>query len=103
MSDLDRLHEIADVVRPPAFEELLETRRRRTRRARLATASTLAVAGIAAVAALAVTGGNVRTDAPPVVPPPPRRLSSLRSPPVSRRSRPTSAPATSPGSTCSQR
>lgn len=70
MSDLDRLHEIADVVRPPAFEELLETRRRRTRRARLATASTLAVAAIAAVGVLAVTGANVRTGPPPVAPSP---------------------------------
>ncbi|HSV41352.1 MAG TPA: hypothetical protein VLI04_21495 [Nocardioidaceae bacterium] len=70
MSDLDRLHEIADVVRPPAFEELLETRRRRNRHTRLATASTLAVAAIAAVGVLAVTGANVRTGQPPVVPPP---------------------------------
>lgn len=70
MSDLDRLHEVADVVWPPAFEELLETRRRRTRRARLATASTLAVAGIAAVVSLVAAGGNLRTDAPPVAPSP---------------------------------
>jgi hypothetical protein len=70
MSDLDQLREVGHLLRQPAFEELLETRRRRTRRARIATASTLTVAATAAVVALAATGNNLRTDPPPVGPSP---------------------------------
>jgi hypothetical protein len=70
MSDLDRLREVGQLVRQPAFDELLDTRRRRTRRARIATATTLAIVVIAAVGALATTGHNVRTDAPPIAPSP---------------------------------
>lgn len=70
MSDLDQLREVGRLVRQPAFEELLETRRRRTRRLRLATASAVAAAVVVAVGALAVTGGNVRTERPPVAPSP---------------------------------
>jgi hypothetical protein len=70
MSDLDQLREVGQLLRQPAFEELLETRRRRTRRARVATASTLAVAATAAVVVLAATGNNLRTDQPPVGPSP---------------------------------
>jgi len=68
MSDLDRLRDVGQLVRPPAFEELLEARRRRTRRARIATASALAAAATVAVGVLAATGGNLRTD--PVAPSP---------------------------------
>lgn len=70
MSDLDHLREVGQILRQPAFEELLETRRRRTRRSRIATASTLAVAATAAVAVLVATGNNSRTDPPPVGPSP---------------------------------
>ena len=70
MSDLSRLREVGLSVRQPAFDELLDTRRRRTRRARIATATATAVAGIAVVGALATSGHNVRTDAPPIVPSP---------------------------------
>lgn len=70
MSDLDRLRGVAQIVRPPAFEELLQTRRRRTRRARLAAASTLAVAATVLVGVLASIGGTVRTDPQPVAPSP---------------------------------
>jgi hypothetical protein len=70
MSDLDQLREVGQLLRQPAFEELLETRRHRTRRARIATASTVAVAATAAVVMLAATGNNLRTDPPPVGPSP---------------------------------
>jgi hypothetical protein len=70
MSDLDQLREVGQLLRQPAFEELLETRRRRTRRARIVTASALAVAATGAVVALAATGNNLRTDPSPVGPSP---------------------------------
>lgn len=70
MSDLDQLREVGRLVRQPAFEELLDTRRHRTRRSRIATASAVAAAVAVAVGALAVTGGNVRTERPPVAPSP---------------------------------
>ena len=70
MSDLDQLREVGQLLRQPAFEVLLETRRRRTRGARIATASTLAVAATAAVIALATGGHNLRTDPPPIGPSP---------------------------------
>ena len=69
MSDLDRLHEIGELVRPPAFEELLVTRRRRTSQT-VSRPASLAVAAITAVGVLAVTGDNVRTGPPPVAPSP---------------------------------
>jgi hypothetical protein len=70
MPDLDRLREVGQMVRQPAFGELLETRRRRTRRTRIATASALAAAVTVAVAALAASGGVVRSDPLPVAPSP---------------------------------
>lgn len=70
MSDLDQLREVGRLVRQPAFEELLETSRRRTRQSRVATVAALAAAVTVAVAALAVTGGDVRTEQPPVAPSP---------------------------------
>ena len=69
MSDLDQLREIGQHLRRPAFEELLDTRRRRTRRTRIATASALAVAATAVVlGALAAAGHSTRTDPSPIGP-----------------------------------
>jgi len=70
MPDLDRLREVGQLVRQPAFGELLDTRRRRTRRTRIATASALVAAVTVAVAALAASGGDVRSDPSPVAPSP---------------------------------
>ena len=70
MSDLDQLREVGRLVHQPAFEELLDTRRRRTRRSRVATVVALAAAVTVTVASLAVTGGDVRTERPPVAPSP---------------------------------
>jgi hypothetical protein len=70
MPDLDRLREVGQLVRQPAFGELLDTRRRRTRRTRIATASALAVAVTAAVTVLAASGGDVRSDPLPIAPSP---------------------------------
>jgi len=104
MSDLDLLREVGQLVRQPAFDELLETRRRRTRRARIATASTLAIAAAAVLGVLAATGDNARTGPPPVAPSPsPTPTETLEIPPGSRRSPPTSTPVTFMGSTPSQR
>ena len=44
--DLQVLREVGNLVRQPAFDELVEVRGRRTRRARFATASALAVATV---------------------------------------------------------
>ena len=70
MPDLDRLREVGQLVRQPAFGELLDTRRRRTRRTRIATASALVTAVTVAVAALVASGGDVRSDRLPVAPSP---------------------------------
>ncbi|HEY4313898.1 MAG TPA: hypothetical protein VGO19_00145 [Actinomycetes bacterium] len=70
MPDLDRLREVGQLVRQPAFGELLDTRRRRTRRTRIATATALAVAVTVAVTVLATSGGDVRSDPLPVAPSP---------------------------------
>ncbi len=70
MSDLDRLREVGQLLRPPAFEELVEIRRGRNLRARVATASTLAIAATVAVGALAATGHNDRVDPSPIDPSP---------------------------------
>ena len=67
MPDLDRLREVGQLVRQPAFGELLDTRQRRTRRTRIATASALAVAVIVAVTVLAASGGDVRSDPLPIL------------------------------------
>lgn len=69
MSDLDQLHEVGQLLRAPAFDDLVDISRRRTWHARIATAATLAVAATAVVVALAVTGHNPRT-APPIAPAP---------------------------------
>jgi hypothetical protein len=69
MSDLDQLREIGQQLRRPAYEELLDTRRRRTRRTRIGTASALAAAAAAvALGALATGGHTTRTDPSPVGP-----------------------------------
>ncbi len=65
MSELDRLGAVGQLVRQPAFEELLEARRRRTLRARIATAAVLAVAATVTVGALAAIGDDLRVDPPP--------------------------------------
>jgi hypothetical protein len=70
MSDLNQLRELGQHLHQPAFEELLDARRRRTRRSRLAIASAVAVAAAAVVAVLATTGNTTRTDPPPVDPTP---------------------------------
>jgi hypothetical protein len=70
MPDLDRLREVGQLVRQPAFGELLDTRRRRTRRTLITTASALAVAVTVAVTVLAASGGDVRSDLLPVAPSP---------------------------------
>jgi hypothetical protein len=68
MSDLDRLREVGVLVRQPAFEELVETRRRRTSQARVAVTASLAVVGITVVGALAATGNDNRSGPPPIAP-----------------------------------
>jgi hypothetical protein len=71
MPDLDRLREVGQLVRQPAFGELLDTRRRRTRRTRIATASALAVAVTVTVTALAASRGDVHSDLLPAPSPSP--------------------------------
>lgn len=69
MSDLDRLREVGQLVRQPAFGELLDTRRRRTRRTWIATTAALATVTVT-VGVLAASGGDVRSDRLPVAPSP---------------------------------
>jgi hypothetical protein len=70
MPDLDPLREVGQLVRQPAFGELLDTRRRRSRRTRIATAFALAAAVTVTVAVLAASGGDLRSDPLPVAPSP---------------------------------
>ena len=66
-SDLDQLREMGRLVRQPAFEELVETRRRRTRRTWTASGSALVLAVAAIAGGLAATDQITRTDGPPTL------------------------------------
>ena len=65
MSDLEQLRDVGQRLRKPAFDELLDTRRRRTRQSRLVSAATLVVAAVTAVGVLTSTGQANRTEPPP--------------------------------------
>lgn len=65
MSDLGQLQEVGQRLRKPAFDELLETRRRRTRQSRLVSAAALGVAVVVAVGALSSSERAKRTEPPP--------------------------------------
>jgi hypothetical protein len=68
MSDLDLLGEIGQLVRRPAFDEIVETRRRRTLQTRLVVGSAATVVAIAAAGALVANGHTTGTEPPPVAP-----------------------------------
>jgi hypothetical protein len=69
VSDLDQLRELGRHLRQPAFDDLVDVRRRRTRHARIGTGA-LAVAATAAVVVgvLVTTGDTTRSDPSPTNP-----------------------------------
>jgi hypothetical protein len=65
VSDLDQLRNLSQRLREPAFEELLETRRRRTRQSRSVGAAALVAAAVVVAGVLGSTGGADRSEPPP--------------------------------------
>jgi hypothetical protein len=64
VSDLDRLRDLGQRLSQPAFDELVDTRRRRTRQSRLVSAAALGVAVVTAIGVLSATGQAKRTEHP---------------------------------------
>ena len=73
MSDLDQLRDLTDRVRPPAFEALTETARRRDRRAAVALATAAAVVA-ATVLGGVLTSRDERSAPQPARPAPSREV-----------------------------
>jgi hypothetical protein len=70
VSDLDQLRDIGQHLRRPAFEALLDVRRRRTRRSRLATGALTLAATVAVVGVMVGTGESTRSGPSPTNPTP---------------------------------
>jgi hypothetical protein len=65
MSDLEQLRALGHQLRRPAFDEIVETRRRRTRQSRVFGMAALCLAAVAVAGVLTSTGQANRTDPPP--------------------------------------